>query len=845
MLYLCGFKLNHMKRVLLVALFLFAFIFSNAQDCFWIKGATPGGSSGMNQEVGKGIATDASGNVYVIGDFDGTSIKLGAATLNNTNTSNYGGVFLAKMNPKGNFLWAKGSQNGQNNSVATDKLGHVYVTGNYVQSMAFGTTTLTAVSGGIFLAKYDSSGNFLWARDAGGITSGVYDESKSVAVDNSGNPIITGNFYNPTITFDTYTLTNSSVGSNVPDYFVAKYDPSGNVLWAQSAIGKQNDMGLSVTADNSNNIYALGTSRDSTKFGNVTIYGPTNGGAFPFLTKYDSLGNVIYSKVLFNGAGFPSVTLRIKADPNYNLFISGSTGGETIFGNDTINKGNPGYMAAFIAKYDTAGVPIWGKGGSTNPLLDEYCMGSTYDANGNVYMTGWFLGSTMTFGSDVLTNPINNQPTIFISKFDANGNNVWARTSNSAPSLARGKDMAAGLGENVYFTGNFTGNTLNLGTSALSLIQGTDLFIADVFSFTSSITSYTNATCNGAANGTAVSIASGGNLPYSYSWNSTPVQTNDTAFNLPAGSYQVAVTEGYGCTLYSSVTITEPAPDSLHLCMVTVDSASQYNILSWDKTSFTDIDSFIIYREIATNNYQPIASVPYDSLSMFIDTVRTMYFPNTGDPNAGTYRYKLRGHLVCGGYTGLSPFHNTIYFLNNNGTFYWVQPYTIQGSPNPVSSYILLRDDNSTGNFQPVASVAGTQQLVSDPLYSIYQNTATWRVQTQWNITCTPTAKQQNGAQAFSSSYSNTYTNIGIGIKNNFESTISIYPSPNHGSFTIETGALKNAHMEMYNLLGGLVLNSQLSTEKNQINTEGLSKGTYIVHITSDAGRTIKKVIIE
>ena len=76
---------------------------------------------------------------------------------------------------------------------------------------------------------------------------------------------------------------------------------------------------------------------------------------------------------------------------------------------------------------------------------------------------------------------------------------------------------------------------------------------------TAPITS-TNVTCNGGTNGSANVNPTGSVGPYTYSWNSTPIQTTQTATNLPAGTYTVTVTSAAGCTVTNSVIITQPTP---------------------------------------------------------------------------------------------------------------------------------------------------------------------------------------------------------------------------------------------------------------------------------------------
>lgn len=67
-----------------------------------------------------------------------------------------------------------------------------------------------------------------------------------------------------------------------------------------------------------------------------------------------------------------------------------------------------------------------------------------------------------------------------------------------------------------------------------------------------------NVTCNGGNNGTATANITGGTAPYTYSWNTTPVQTTQTATNLTAGNYQVTATDANGCQVSASTTITQP-----------------------------------------------------------------------------------------------------------------------------------------------------------------------------------------------------------------------------------------------------------------------------------------------
>jgi len=65
----------------------------------------------------------------------------------------------------------------------------------------------------------------------------------------------------------------------------------------------------------------------------------------------------------------------------------------------------------------------------------------------------------------------------------------------------------------------------------------------------------TNASCNTCANGTIAVTAMDGASPYSYVWNTNPVQTTQTATGLLPGTYSVTVTDSNNCTTVATETV--------------------------------------------------------------------------------------------------------------------------------------------------------------------------------------------------------------------------------------------------------------------------------------------------
>jgi PKD repeat protein len=355
----------------------------------------------------------------------------------------------------------------------------------------------------------------------------------------------------------------------------------------------------------------------------------------------------------------------------------------------------------------------------------------------------------------------------------------------------------------------------------------------------------------------------------SYYWtfgtNFASNQVNPTNKYAAPGTYNVCLNVTNSCgtdKICKNVTTSCTAFGAPQICLVTVDSLGQNNVIYWDKTSYSAaIDSFIVYREVSTNIYKPIAVKSRKDSSYFVDTVRTKYgFPlANGDPNKSTYRYKLQFKDTCGGYSALSHWHNTIYVVyNGNGQFTW-NSYMIEPSTIPVSNYALLREDNS-GAWLPIASTAGTQNTLSDNTFASH-TTSKWRVKTIWGISCTPTYLAQNkgdGTQSIqatktvNSSRSNIKYNLpAVGIKEtDATSFVHIYPNPASNNLNIEWSELlatDQPHIAIHNYLGMEIM--KYTPEKNQlkmtINISGLAAGLYFVEVRTTNYRSVKKVIVE
>ena len=300
------------------------------------------------------------------------------------------------------WAWAKsagGASYDIGYAIATDAIGNIVVTGNFVSpTITFGKTTLTnSGENDIFVVKYDSSGNVLWAKSAGGVcTPDVCgDISTGISTDLNGNIVVTGYFNSPIIAFDSTKLTNSGSSSNI---FVVKYNPNGNVIWAKSAGGTSWVLSWGISTDASGNIIITGNYYSPTlSFDSLTL--SNIGENDIFVVKYDSNGNVLWAKSA--GGTLGEEGYSVSTDANGNIVVTGSFSSPTL-SFDSLTLSNIGENDIFVVKYDSNGNVLWAKSAG-GTLGDEGYSVST-DANGNIIMTGFYNSPTILFGSTTLTN---------------------------------------------------------------------------------------------------------------------------------------------------------------------------------------------------------------------------------------------------------------------------------------------------------------------------------------------------------------------------------------------------------------------------------------------------------
>jgi len=465
------------------------------------------------------LTTDAQGNSYVTGFYHNT-IVFGNDTL--PPQVNYDNIFVVKYDSAGNVLWARsagGTISTVSYAISLDASDNVYVTGGFNSpTITFGNTTLVNGTGSeiIFIAKYDSSGNVLWAKSAEGINSAEGYGISSVA---NGNFYLAGYFNTPTITLGSYTLTNNGTDN----IFVVKYDSAGNVLWAKSVGGTGEDISYALTTDAIGNAYVTGYfTSSSITFGGTTLVNST-GNEMYFIAKYDASGNPVWAQG--GGNADNSTGQNIITDAKDHVYLTGTYGSASIvFGLDTLSGGS-----AFIVKYDSAG----------NVLLasEGINIGNnmSVNANENIFVTGSTIGS--------------NGWIPFVSKYDSVFNMLWVKNVGSLMRDDYGYDISMDASGNVYVTGNFSSPTIIFDSITLTNSNGSGnnyaFFIAKIGTCITPVSptnttviaaqtidsgNVTTLTVNGVGMVSWYTASTGGSFLGAGSTFSTPVLTTTTTF---------------------------------------------------------------------------------------------------------------------------------------------------------------------------------------------------------------------------------------------------------------------------------------------------------------------------
>ena len=263
------------------------------------------------------------------------------------------------------------------------------------------------------------------------------------------------------------------------------------------------------------------------------------------------------------------------------------------------------------------------------------------------------------------------------------------------------------------------------------------------------------------------------------------------------------------------------------ICIVTVDSAINKNVVVLEKTAYPAA-SYNIYRETSTPGvYDSIGNVPYDSLSIFIDL--------TSSPDVKSDRYKISAIDSSGTESGLNNAHSTMQLTATDSmgvvNLIWdsyegfaFATYTIWRGANLDSMIVIAFIPNSFTTYSDVAPPSDTMCYMIEVVYT---------------TGCTATDPATN----INSSYSNVIC-IGdtsasyVPIMYDDEISIYVYPNPFNSTTTFEIKGIDKTitlSFKLYNIVGSQIkMVSDIGIKKFVISMENFPGGIYIYKIYSE-----------
>ena len=427
--------------------------------------------------ISSDVGVDKQNNVYITGFFSGTAdFDPSSGVYNLTAKGDYD-TFVAKYTTNGTLVWAVsmgGDATTQVNSITVDENGNPSVSGQFTDN------TLTA--GNIVLPNNGVYDAFVVKLSTNGafmwakdIGGGGTDYGQKVISDSQGNVVETVR-YSSTVQVGTQTFTSTANGNF--NALTIKYDPNGNLLWAINVADPNDSEALSCDIDAQDDIIVGGYFDGNDNFNPLGTAYNLNGNGI-FIAKYTSAGKLLWVTD-FNGVSSHSVGVCV--DSQGNVFGNGHFTSTMQFAGTTATLNPTGSQDLFVVKYSSAGVFQTAKDiGGAGASIFNYGIHPSHD--GNVLIGGYFSG-TVDFDPSPATQALvtyHGQQDFFLAKYDDNLNYKWAFGGGSPDCVQTlGRNVAIDYNNDVLYTGGFC-STVNFSASNCSAYDLTAQGVRDCF----------------------------------------------------------------------------------------------------------------------------------------------------------------------------------------------------------------------------------------------------------------------------------------------------------------------------------------------------------------------------
>ncbi len=407
-------------------------------------------------EEGSAVATDISGDVFLVGYTTGT-VDFGCGPV--VGGAGEGG-FVVKRGPSGACLWSMRLGDGSDvNAVSTNLEGDVFVAGSFSATLDFGSGVVLQSAGQVeaFFARIDADGSAVWAHGYGTAAGAT-----GVSVDDAGNLAGTGTFQG---TIDLGGGPATSQGGT--DIFLVKLDPNGNFVWSHTFGDAANQSAAAVFVDTSYDVTVTGTVSGTVDFGGGPLTSAGMGDVF--VAQFDATGAHLFSALY--GDAQDQEGYAVAVSYTGEIFVTGGFYGVLDLGGATYTSA--GGEDAFLLALSPGGNYRWSR--QAGGLNTQYATALAVDRFGNVAFGGVLVGSA-DFGLGVLTSA--GGADVFAAKYDPMGTPLWAKDFGDASSQTL-RGMAFDAGDDLWLTGILVGSA-DFGGGPVTSAGGEDAFLAEL-----------------------------------------------------------------------------------------------------------------------------------------------------------------------------------------------------------------------------------------------------------------------------------------------------------------------------------------------------------------------------
>ena len=332
---------------------------------------------------------------------------------------------------------------------------------------------------------------------------------------------------------------------------------------------------------------------------------------------------------------------------------------------------------------------------------------------------------------------------------------------------------------------------------------------------------------NGSVNVTNISADAS-----SYLW-SNGSGSEDLA-NVGPGTYVLQTTGNNGCVSLISVDVSAAQPEFTEICLVTVDTTTNTNLVVWESPVSSTIDHFNIYRETSqAGQYQLAGTVLYTDESLFNDVVAS--------PSVRSWRYKISSVDGCGVESDLSDHHKTIHLTISQGLG---QNYNLAWDSYEGFTY-------SEFNLWSYSASTGWVPLTQMPT-NLFTYTDTPLDETDLTYLVTvdaPSLCTAEKSQDFNTTRSNkdkaSYGSGTQSVEELLDAATSVYPVPSTGEIQIENGTNQSLSARVFDQAGRIVAEFDVQATIETVDLSHLESGIYTLELSKDEVKVTDRIVIQ